>query len=72
MASSTAVVRDGKGGDSGVEERALEFAFPFEPYSIQRDFMQTLYHSLEAGSVGIFESPVCRLIIYHMCCWFES
>lgn len=33
------------------------FAFPFEPYSIQRDFMRELYLTLENGRVGIFESP---------------
>ena len=34
------------------------FAFPFEPYAIQRDFMRQLYESLDAGAVGVFESPV--------------
>ncbi|XP_043564851.1 ATP-dependent DNA helicase DDX11 isoform X2 [Chiloscyllium plagiosum] len=33
------------------------FLFPFKPYSIQEDFMNALYHVLEAGKIGIFESP---------------
>ncbi|BDA42655.1 ATP-dependent DNA helicase DDX11 [Coccomyxa sp. Obi] len=32
-------------------------AFPYEPYSVQRDFMQHLYSLLETGGVGLFESP---------------
>ncbi|XP_055975960.1 LOW QUALITY PROTEIN: ATP-dependent DNA helicase DDX11 [Sorex fumeus] len=35
----------------------IHFPFPFTPYSIQRDFMTELYHVLEAGKIGIFESP---------------
>lgn len=34
-----------------------EFHFPFDPYPIQQDFMKELYATLEASSVGIFESP---------------
>ncbi|KAL9546912.1 hypothetical protein MBANPS3_006436 [Mucor bainieri] len=33
------------------------FGFPFEPYSIQKDFMATLYKVLSDGKIGIFESP---------------
>jgi chromosome transmission fidelity protein 1 len=33
------------------------FGFPFEPYNIQKDFMEELYNVLEEGKVGIFESP---------------
>lgn len=32
-------------------------AFPFEPYSIQTNFMQALYKVLQQGGVGLFESP---------------
>ncbi|KAK7255379.1 hypothetical protein RIF29_28788 [Crotalaria pallida] len=32
-------------------------AFPFEPYSIQIDFMNALYHSLNQGGVSMLESP---------------
>ncbi|KAG8509135.1 putative ATP-dependent RNA helicase DDX11-like protein 8 [Galemys pyrenaicus] len=35
----------------------IHFPFPFTPYSIQKDFMTELYRVLEAGKVGIFESP---------------
>ena len=34
-----------------------EFKFPFTPYPIQIDFMRQLYETVEAGQVGIFESP---------------
>ncbi|CAG8527014.1 2198_t:CDS:10 [Ambispora leptoticha] len=34
-----------------------EFQFPFEPYSIQYEFMQKLYTVIEKGQVAIFESP---------------
>ena len=34
-----------------------EFAFPFEPYAIQVDFMKSLYEALERSKIGIFESP---------------
>ena len=33
------------------------FPFPFSPYDIQEHFMTTLFHVLEDGNVGIFESP---------------
>ncbi|NXC85551.1 DDX11 helicase, partial [Cercotrichas coryphoeus] len=33
------------------------FPFPYAPYRIQEQFMQALYAALEAGRVGIFESP---------------
>ncbi|KAI3870964.1 hypothetical protein MKW92_041499 [Papaver armeniacum] len=32
-------------------------AFPFKPYSIQKDFMKSLYSFLNKGGVGMFESP---------------
>ncbi|XP_072622351.1 ATP-dependent DNA helicase DDX11 isoform X4 [Vulpes vulpes] len=35
----------------------IHFPFPFTPYSIQKDFMAELYRVLEAGKIGIFESP---------------
>lgn len=34
-----------------------QFEFPFPPYEIQKDFMKTLYETLELGQLGIFESP---------------
>ncbi|NXT85217.1 DDX11 helicase, partial [Zapornia atra] len=33
------------------------FPFPYTPYLIQEQFMAALYSALEAGQVGIFESP---------------
>lgn len=34
-----------------------EFHHPYEPYDIQRQFMDAVYECLENGRVGIFESP---------------
>ncbi|KAF6339189.1 DEAD/H-box helicase 11 [Rhinolophus ferrumequinum] len=39
------------------EAGGIHFPFPFTPYSIQKDFMAELYQVLEAGKIGIFESP---------------
>ncbi|NWR49880.1 DDX11 helicase, partial [Regulus satrapa] len=33
------------------------FPFPYAPYRIQEQFMEALYGALDAGRVGIFESP---------------
>ncbi|KAG1310063.1 hypothetical protein G6F64_004834 [Rhizopus arrhizus] len=33
------------------------FGFPFEPYPIQKDFMNSLYNALSQEKIGIFESP---------------
>ncbi|CRG83283.1 chromosome transmission fidelity protein 1 [Talaromyces islandicus] len=38
-------------------ERRLRFFHPYSPYDIQLQFMQALYDCVEAGKVGIFESP---------------
>eukprot|EP00048_Salpingoeca_helianthica_P019648 m.245302 g.245302 ORF g.245302 m.245302 type:complete len:861 (-) comp36257_c0_seq1:26-2608(-) len=35
----------------------LEFPFPGRPYAIQEQFMEELYHTLERGGLGVFESP---------------
>lgn len=36
----------------------MEFpAFPYEPYSIQIDFMRSLYRFLDSGGVSMLESP---------------
>ncbi|XP_051917307.1 ATP-dependent DNA helicase DDX11 isoform X2 [Hippocampus zosterae] len=34
-----------------------QFPFPFQPYTIQEEFMHSLYSALDQGKVGIFESP---------------
>ena len=36
-------------------------AFPHKPYDIQKDFMESLYRTLEKGGVGLFESPTGKL-----------
>ncbi|NXU17824.1 DDX11 helicase, partial [Pardalotus punctatus] len=33
------------------------FPFPYTPYRIQEQFMEALYGALQAGRIGIFESP---------------
>lgn len=39
-------------------EEKQEFpAFPYEPYSIQIDFMNALYRFLDKGGVSMLESP---------------
>ena len=38
-----------------------KFPFPFEPYNIQKDFMEALYKCIENKQVGIFESPTGNL-----------
>jgi hypothetical protein len=38
------------------------FGFPFEPYSIQKDFMTSLYRTLSQDKIGIFESPTGTVI----------
>ncbi|MED6158296.1 hypothetical protein PIB30_031463 [Stylosanthes scabra] len=40
------------------EEEVVKFsAFPFKPYSIQMEFMNALYQSLNEGGVSMLESP---------------
>ncbi|KAI9252292.1 helicase C-terminal domain-containing protein [Phascolomyces articulosus] len=34
-----------------------DYGFPFQPYSIQNEFMNSLYDTLSKGKIGIFESP---------------
>ena len=45
------------GSESVTKNQPLFFPFPFPPYDIQEDFMNSLFHVLENGEVGIFESP---------------
>ncbi|XP_035012244.1 ATP-dependent DNA helicase DDX11 isoform X1 [Hippoglossus stenolepis] len=40
-----------------MENSRAQFPFPYQPYNIQEQFMQTLYSVLDQGKVGIFESP---------------
>lgn len=39
------------------ESGERDFHHPYEPYDIQKQFMNALYDCLEDGKVGIFESP---------------
>ena len=34
-----------------------EFAFPYDPWPIQTDFMKQLYKTVDNNRIGIFESP---------------
>lgn len=44
------------------EAEKQEFAaFPYEPYSIQTDFMNALYRFLDKGGVSMLESPTGTL-----------
>lgn len=43
--------------DGGVTGRMSFPAFPYEPYSIQQEFMEAVYHQLDRGGIGLFESP---------------
>ncbi|CAI6335065.1 unnamed protein product [Periconia digitata] len=38
-------------------EMGRDFHHPYEPYDIQKQFMESVYQCLEGGQVGIFESP---------------
>uniref|UniRef100_A0A665VJB3 ATP-dependent DNA helicase DDX11 n=1 Tax=Echeneis naucrates TaxID=173247 RepID=A0A665VJB3_ECHNA len=40
-----------------MEDGRSQFPFPYQPYSIQEQFMAALYKTLDQGKVGIFESP---------------
>uniref|UniRef100_A0A4W6DAL7 DEAD/H (Asp-Glu-Ala-Asp/His) box helicase 11 n=1 Tax=Lates calcarifer TaxID=8187 RepID=A0A4W6DAL7_LATCA len=40
-----------------MEKGRDRFPFPYQPYDIQEQFMQSLYSALDQGKVGIFESP---------------
>lgn len=40
------------------EEMKQKFGgFPYKPYSIQIDFMNALYDSLDKGGIAMLESP---------------
>ena len=45
-------------------KREINFEFPFEPYDIQKSFMNTLYETLMNEKIGIFESPTGTVNIY--------
>lgn len=39
------------------KDQERDFHHPYEPYKIQKQFMNAVYNCLEDGKVGIFESP---------------
>ncbi|KAJ3414188.1 DEAD H (Asp-Glu-Ala-Asp His) box helicase 11 [Chytridiales sp. JEL 0842] len=41
------------------------FRFPFQPYNVQKDFMVSLVACIEAGHVGVFESPTGTWLTDH-------
>lgn len=51
------------------EEKTLappqKFDFPFEPYSIQLNFMKQLYSVIENNKLGIFESPTGTVCVQY-------
>lgn len=44
-----------------------KFPFPFVPYSIQDQFMTSLYEAIENRNIGIFESPTGMQVYWF---WF--
>ena len=40
-----------------MEPSRADFCHPYQPYSIQLQFMRDLYKTINDGKVGIFESP---------------
>src|ERR1700761_7881011 len=40
-----------------MEPSRTDFSHPYQPYSIQLEFMRSLYNCIEDKKVGIFESP---------------
>jgi len=47
------------------EEQNPNFsAFPLKPYSIQIDFMNALYQSLNHGGISMLESPTGTIILF--------
>ena len=41
-----------------------DYGFPFPPYSIQNEFMNSLYDTLSKGKIGIFESPTGTVSLF--------
>ncbi|CAH2244147.1 jg23453 [Pararge aegeria aegeria] len=44
------------------------FSFPFQPYDIQKKFMNELYFTIESRKVGVFESPTGTGKSLSICC----
>lgn len=47
------------------EEMKQKFGgFPYKPYSIQIDFMNALYDSLDKGGISMLESPTGNITLH--------
>ena len=59
---------DARHEDRNIDDKG-NFGFPFEPYSIQTDFMTSLYDALDNNKIGIFESPTgtVREKLFNIC-----
>ncbi|GMH15967.1 hypothetical protein Nepgr_017808 [Nepenthes gracilis] len=58
MDARESTMSEGERVGAGVEEWRHKFpAFPYKPYSIQIDFMNALYESLNNGGIAMLESP---------------
>ena len=53
-------------GAMAAEDR--DFSFPFPAYAIQNDLMRHIYATLDAGGVGVFESPTGTVRRFAACC----
>ena len=42
-------------------------SFPHKPYSIQLDFMRSLYTALDNRCIGLFESPTGTSRVFYRC-----
>lgn len=58
--------------DKTQEVGGIHFPFPFPPYPIQKAFMTKLYQVLEAGKIGIFESPTGTVSLRDMGRWLRQ
>lgn len=60
LAACNEIPDEGKIIEPSVE--VSKFGFPFDPYSIQVDFMRGLYATIYRRKHGIFESPTGTVI----------
>lgn len=49
----------------------LDFHHPYTPYAVQETFMQTVYHVLDEGKIGILESPTGTVSVNCSSCCLE-
>ena len=48
--------------DNNNNEIQRDYQFPFQPYNVQTDFMNSLYTVFDSKKIGIFESPTGTVI----------